>query len=125
MAELENIDWWDSSRRSRDALVCVLYVGVAFMFVVLSPSGWTGLVVGLFVGSVNVHLSLHPDTRFYRGRLATTQDLGRCSVVDVTNLNLRQNHTRGIEMTLTNVLNCLLEEIGVVKEWVRINFENR
>ena len=76
MAELENIDWWNSSRRSRDALLCMLCVGLAFVFVVLSPSGWTGLVVGLFVGSVNVYLSLHPDTRFYRGRLATTQPRG-------------------------------------------------
>jgi len=76
MAELEKVDWWDSSRRSRDTLVCVFCVGLAFVFIVLSPSGWVGLVVGLFVGSINVYFSLHPDTRFYPGRLATTQPRG-------------------------------------------------
>lgn len=76
MAELENVDWWESGSRSRDTLVCVLFVGLGFVFIALSPSGWVGLVIGLLVGSVNVYFSLHPDTRFYPGLLATSQPRG-------------------------------------------------
>ena len=73
MTELEKTDWWDSSRRSRDTLVCVFCVGLALAFIVFSPGGWVGLAVGLLVGSFNVYFSLHPNTRFYPGRLATAQ----------------------------------------------------
>jgi hypothetical protein len=76
MTELEKTDWWDSRRRSRDTLVCVFCVGLAFVFIVFSPSGWVGLAIGLVVGSINVYFSLHPDTKFYEGRLATTQPRG-------------------------------------------------
>src|SRR5262249_18527987 len=43
---------------------------------VLSPRGWVGLATGLFVGGLNVFLSLHPDSRFYPGRLGTSQPRG-------------------------------------------------
>jgi hypothetical protein len=76
MAELENVDWWGSDSRSRDTLVCVLCVGLGFALIVLSPIGWVGLVIGLLIGSVNVYFSLYPDTRFYPGRLATSQPRG-------------------------------------------------
>lgn len=76
MTNLENVDCWDSTRRSRATLLCVFFVALALLFVVLSPKGWVGLVAGLFVGGVNVYLSLHPDSRFYPGRLATTQPRG-------------------------------------------------
>jgi hypothetical protein len=33
-------------------------------------------IVGLFVGPINVYFSLHPDTKFYPRRLATTQPMG-------------------------------------------------
>ncbi len=51
-------------------------MGLVFAFVVLSPSGWVGLVTGLFIGGMNVYFSLHPDSRFYPGRLVTTQPTG-------------------------------------------------
>jgi hypothetical protein len=76
MTELEKTDWWDSSRRSRDTLVCVFCVGLALVFIVFSPSGWVGLAVGLFVGSTNVYFSVHPNTGFYPGRLGTSQPRG-------------------------------------------------
>jgi hypothetical protein len=76
VANLENVDWWDSSRRSRDTAVCILCVGLVFLFVVLSPRGWVGLVMGLFVGGMNVYLSLHRGSRFYPGRLGTAQPRG-------------------------------------------------
>jgi hypothetical protein len=83
MTELEKTDWWDSRRRSRDTLVCVFCVGLAFVFIVFSPSGWVGLAIGLVVGSINVYFSLHPDTKFYEGRLATTQPRVRTASADV------------------------------------------
>jgi hypothetical protein len=76
MTNLDNIDWWGSTRRSRATLLCVFFVALALLFVVLSPRGWIGLVIGLFVGGVNVYLSLHPDSRFYPGRLTGTQQRG-------------------------------------------------
>jgi len=76
MTELGKVDWWDSGRRSRATLLCAFCVGLVFLFVVLSPSGWVGLITGLFIGGVNVYFSLHPDTRFYPGRLATSQPIG-------------------------------------------------
>jgi hypothetical protein len=76
MTELEKVDWWDSGRRSRATLLCVLCVGLFLLFVVLSPSGWVGLTTGLFIGGVNMYFSLQPDARFYPGRLATSQSRG-------------------------------------------------
>jgi hypothetical protein len=69
MTEFGEVDWWDSSRRNRDTVACIFCVGLAFLFVVLSPSGSVGLVIGVFVGAMNVYFSLHPDSRFYPGRL--------------------------------------------------------
>jgi hypothetical protein len=76
MTSLENVDWWDSSRRSRATFLCVFFVALALLLVVLSPRSWVGLATGLFVGGINVYFSLHPDSRFYPGRLATTQPRG-------------------------------------------------
>jgi hypothetical protein len=67
MTEFGKVDWWESGLRSRATLVCVLCVGLTFLFVVLSPGGSVGLVVGLLVGGLNVYFSLHPDSRFYSG----------------------------------------------------------
>src|SRR5215469_489443 len=76
MTELGKVDWWDSSRRSRATLLCVLCVGLVFLFLILSPRGCVGLVTGLFIGGVNVYLSVHPDSRAYPGRLGTSQPRG-------------------------------------------------
>jgi hypothetical protein len=76
MVKSEKVDWWDGDRRSRATLLCVLCVGLVLLFVVLSPSGWVGLVAGLLIGGMNVVLSLHPSSRFYAGRLGTTQRRG-------------------------------------------------
>jgi hypothetical protein len=46
MTNLENVDWWDSTRRSRATHLFVFFVGLALLFVVLSPKGWVGLVAG-------------------------------------------------------------------------------
>jgi asparagine N-glycosylation enzyme membrane subunit Stt3 len=54
MRGLEKADWWGSSRRSRATLLCILCVGLVFLFVILSPRGWVGLVAGLFIGGGNV-----------------------------------------------------------------------
>jgi hypothetical protein len=76
MVESEKVDWWDGDRRSRATLLCVFCIGLVFLFVVLSPTGWVGLVMGLHIGGANVCLSLHPNSRFYPGRLGTTQRRG-------------------------------------------------
>lgn len=76
MKKIGNLDWWDGDRRSRVTLLCIFCVGLVVLFVVLSPSGWVGLIPGLFIGGVNVYFSLHPDARFYPGRLATSQPRG-------------------------------------------------
>jgi|SRR5580658_416955 hypothetical protein len=76
MVESQKVDWWDGDRRIRATLLCVFCVGLVFLFVVLSPTGLVGLVTGLLIGGVNVSLSLHPSSRFYPGRLGTTQPRG-------------------------------------------------
>jgi hypothetical protein len=67
MTEFGKVDWWESGLRSRATFVCVLCVGLAFLLVILSPSGAVGLVVGLVVGALNMYFSIHPDSRFYSG----------------------------------------------------------
>src|SRR5215472_11028518 len=59
----------DFGHRSRATLVCVVCVGFAFLFIVLTPSGWVGLAIGLIVGGGNVYLSLHPNVKIYPGFL--------------------------------------------------------
>ena len=76
VTEFGKVAWWDSARRSRATLLCVFFVALALLFVVLSPSGWVGLVKGLLIGVMLVYVSLHPDSRFYPGRLATSQPRG-------------------------------------------------
>ena len=76
MTDLGKADWWDSSRRNRMTLLCVSFVAITVLFLVLSPRGWVGLATGLFVGGLNMFLSLHPDSRFYPGRLGTSQPRG-------------------------------------------------
>jgi hypothetical protein len=69
MSDFGNVDWWDSARRSRVTLACVVCVALAFLFIVFSPSGWVGLVFGLFIGTVNVYFSLSPGGKIYPGFL--------------------------------------------------------
>ena len=50
----------------------------------------------------------------------------RCPIPNsgaVTKVNLRRSEARRVGMTLTMFLNCLLQEIGVVKEWVGVTVE--
>jgi hypothetical protein len=53
-----SVDWWNER------------------VLILSPSGWVGLVAGLLIGGMNVYFSVHADSRFYLGRLGTSQPRG-------------------------------------------------